>query len=88
MKHGSTLFLRAVVIAMGALVFMLCMLVLPEINGGWAKEHPDATYMKYPLMLGIAATAIPFFVVLHQTLKLLGYVDKNKAFSKLSLIHI
>lgn len=85
MKQGSTLFLRAVVIAMGILVFTLCIFVLPGIHNGWAKEYPDAMYMKYPFMLGIVATAIPFFVVLYQTLKLLGFIDKNTAFSNLSV---
>jgi hypothetical protein len=31
------------------------------------------------------ATAVPFFVAIYQTLKLLGYIDKNKAFSEASV---
>jgi hypothetical protein len=35
--------------------------------------------------LGLYVPAIPFFVALYQTLKLLDYIDRNKAFSQLSV---
>jgi hypothetical protein len=78
MKKGSTLFLKGVVVLIGAVVFVLCILIL----------HPalSSTQEYYrPLLLGMYVPAIPFFLALHQSLKLLNYIDKNKAFSELSV---
>jgi len=85
MKKGSTHFLRAVVFLMGAAAVFLCALILPAINADWAKEFPEVASWKYPFMALLLATTIPFFIALWQTLKLLNYIDKEKAFSKLSV---
>jgi hypothetical protein len=84
-EKGSTCFLRAVVFAMGAVALFLGYLILPAIYGGWEQEYPDFAYLKYPFLIGLASTMIPFFIALWQTLKLLSYVDANKAFSELSV---
>jgi hypothetical protein len=85
MRQGSTIFLRAAVFLMGIAAIMLCIGILPEINQGWALEQPELAYLKYPIMAVLLSTTIPFFIALYQTLKLLQYVDKNKAFSELSI---
>jgi hypothetical protein len=85
MKQGSTLFLRATVLALGLMALGLCVLILPAIYNGWAEEYSDAAYLKYPALLILSSTVIPFFIALYQTWKLLNYVDKNKAFSELSV---
>jgi len=38
-----------------------------------------------PILLGMYVPAIPFFIALYQAWKLLSYIDKNKAFSDLSV---
>ncbi len=86
MKRSSTYFLRAVVFLMGAVAVFLCFLILPAINTGWAQEFPEVADWKYPFMALLAATTVPFFAALWQTLKLLHYIDKNKAFSGLSVM--
>ncbi|HET8574797.1 MAG TPA: DUF2975 domain-containing protein [Candidatus Paceibacterota bacterium] len=79
MKKGSTWFLRGVVCLVGIAALALCLFVLPIGLRG------DATGMYKPIVLGMYVSAIPFFWALYQTLKLLGYVDKNTAFSELSV---
>ncbi|MCC2631669.1 MAG: hypothetical protein K0S20_368 [Patescibacteria group bacterium] len=79
MKPDSTLFLRGVVLLIGAAVVALCVLVLPV---GIRAEDPDGYR---PILQGMYVTAIPFFMALYQALKLLGYIDKNEAFSDLSV---
>jgi hypothetical protein len=37
------------------------------------------------IVIGLYITAVPFFVALWQTFKLLSYIDKNTAFSELSV---
>lgn len=85
MKRGSTHFLRAVVFAMGAAALFLAYLILPTLYTGWNEAYPDATQLRYPMLISLAATTIPFFIALYQTLKLLRYVDNNEAFSELSV---
>lgn len=86
MKQSSTYFLRAVVFLMGAMAIFLCWLILPAINEGWEEAYPDVASWKYPFMLILAMTVVPFFIALWQTLKLLRYVDINKAFSTRSVL--
>lgn len=71
----ETLFLKVVVFLIGILILGLCIILLPRL----------ATYLQYLVLIGLYATAIPFFFALYQTLKLLSYIDKNKAFSDLSV---
>ncbi|MDW7674668.1 MAG: DUF2975 domain-containing protein, partial [Bacillota bacterium] len=47
--------------------------------------NPNLDFLQYPLLIGLYVTAIAFFAALYQTLKLLSYIDKNKAFSELSV---
>lgn len=78
----ETLFLKVVVILMGVPVAALCVFGLPSIAKG-ATNTP--AYLLYPFILGMYATAVPFFVALYQTFRLLTYIDGNKAFSSLSV---
>jgi len=75
MKQCSTIFLKITVIIIGILVLALCIFWLPSA----------ADYLHYPILIGMYSTAITFFFALYQTLKLLSYIDENKAFSKLSV---
>ena len=79
MKLDSTLFLRLVILCIGIAVLSLCIFVLP------AGIMSDQTGDYKPILLGMYLPAIPFFVSLHQALKLLEYIDKNKVFSELSV---
>lgn len=85
MKRGSTFFLRAAVVVIGAVIAALCIFALPAGWVGVAEEYDDITYALYGLILALYVAAIPFFIALHQTLRLLSYIDKNKAFSNLSV---
>jgi hypothetical protein len=84
MKQGSTLFLKGVVALIGLTVLALCVLVLPAI----AREIIDFMPVQYeliPVLIAIAASVIPFYIALYKTWTLLNFIDKNKAFSELSV---
>lgn len=81
----ETLFLKVVVILIGIPVIALCIFVVPSIATWPAEMNPELAYMQYPVLFGLYAAAIPFFFALYQTLKLLSYIDMNKAFSDLSV---
>jgi len=70
---------------MGAVALALCIFLLPAIHREWATEYPNLSHLKYPLMLILGATTVPFYLALYQTMKLLDYVDKSKAFSNRSV---
>lgn len=75
MKRGSTLFLKIAVILIGIPILALCVFWLPLLRN----------YLSYPVLISLYATVIPFFFALYQALKLLSYIDQNKAFSELSV---
>lgn len=83
MKRCSTIFLRIAVIFIGIPVLALCIFGLL-----WLAKNPvspDYAHILYPILIGIFVSAIPFFVALYQVLRLLSYIGKNKAFSKISI---
>lgn len=75
MKQYSTIFLKVAVILIGIPVLALCIFWVPGF----------INYLPYPILAGVYASAITYFVALYQALKLLRYIDKNKAFSELSV---
>ncbi|HRH31190.1 MAG TPA: DUF2975 domain-containing protein [Candidatus Paceibacterota bacterium] len=84
MKKASTHFLRAVIVFMGLVVLALCIFALPEMGRGMAVEFPMVSGLEY-WVLPLYAAAVPFFFALWQGLLLLSFIDKNKAFSDLSV---
>ncbi|HDR4898228.1 DUF2975 domain-containing protein [Bacillus cereus] len=85
MKQGSTLFLKTAVILMGIPVLAMCIFLVPKIGHFAAELYPEMAYIKYLVFINLYATAIPYYFALYQTFKLLNYIDKNNAFSELSV---
>ncbi len=70
---------------MGIGVLALCIFALPSVYPGASAEFPMATNAILLIVIFTYATVIPFFFALWQTFKLLSYIDKNIAFSDLSV---
>lgn len=85
MKQGSTLFLKTAIILIGIPVFALCIFLIPNIGNYAANLYPDIAYIKYLVLINLYATVIPFYFALYQAFKLVSYIDKGNAFSKLSV---
>ncbi|HEY4429508.1 MAG TPA: DUF2975 domain-containing protein [Paenibacillus sp.] len=85
MKRGSTLFLKIVIVLIGIPVLALCIFLVPEIANYAVKLYPDFSIIKYYVFIDLYASAIPFYIALYQAFKLLGYIDKNIAFSEKSV---
>ncbi|MBO8157866.1 MAG: DUF2975 domain-containing protein [Bacillaceae bacterium] len=81
----ETLFLKIAVVLMGLPVLALCIFALPEITEYFAEVVPKLAFLQYPFLIGLYITAIVFFFALYQAYKLLTYIDKNEAFSDLSV---
>jgi hypothetical protein len=78
MKEGSTLFLKVVIYGLGLVALGVCIII-----GGLTISGNAGMFL--PILIGVFITAIPFFIALHQGLLLLSYIDKNTAFSELSV---
>lgn len=85
MNRGTTLFLKIAVILIGIPVLALCIFFVPEIANFAAELYPDNSFLKYLVFIDLYAAAIPFYFALYQAFNLLSYIDKNKAFSELSV---
>jgi len=81
MKKSSTVFLQVVVvlIGIGALALMLWE---PHIEGRNVHATLFEIYFKDPFLAYAYVASIPFFVVLYEAFKVLGYVRQNKVFSQ------
>lgn len=89
MKRSSTLFLKAAVIFMGIPVLALCIFLLPQIvneANEAADKGSDLAYVVYGIVTIMYITAIPFYFALYQSFTLLSYIDRNQAFSDLSVL--
>ncbi|MFD2706693.1 DUF2975 domain-containing protein [Salibacterium lacus] len=85
MGRGTTLFLRIAVFLIGMTVLVLCIFWLPWMADTTAEGFPAFAYLKYPVLIGVYTTVIPFYFALYQALKLLNYVGRSQAFSELSV---
>ncbi|MGE7916643.1 DUF2975 domain-containing protein [Lysinibacillus xylanilyticus] len=81
----ETLFLKMAVFLIGIPVLALCIFWLPWFANKAAEHYPKLAYLQYPTLIGVYVTAIVFFVALYMALRLLSYIDKNEAFSDLSV---
>lgn len=85
MKKGSTLFLKGVLCIMTIILITLCVFAFPAMSRGMVVEFPVLTSLRYPILFGLYAAAIPFFVAIYQAFRLLNHIDKNIAFSSFSV---
>jgi len=83
MKRGSTIFLRGLIFIMG--VAALALWIFSVYWFANMVVEGELLYLQYAILVGLIAPAIPFFFALYQTLKLLNFIDDNKAFSNLSV---
>ncbi|EJQ45470.1 hypothetical protein IEE_02351 [Bacillus cereus BAG5X1-1] len=85
MKQRSTLFLKTAIILIGIPILALCIFLVPNIGNYAAELYPDIAYIKYLILINLYATVVPFYFALYQAFKLVSFIDKGNAFSKLSV---
>lgn len=84
MKRCSTIILRLAVIIVAIVILILCC-------GGTLRvimtlgSNLNHNIIMIVMLVGLYLTVIPFYCMLYQTIKLLGYIDSNLAFSQLSV---
>ena len=85
MKRRPTLFLKIAVILMGLPILSICIFIVPEVGLFGAELYPEFTFIKYLIWLVMYGAAIPYYLALYQSMKLLTYIDHNFAFSQFSV---
>lgn len=85
MRQGKITFLKLAIIIMAIVVLSLCIFWLPWLARNAAEMNPEYAYLRYPVLIGVYITVIPFYIALYQALKLLNYIESKNAFSKLSV---
>jgi uncharacterized membrane protein len=83
MKQSSTIFLKIAVFLMGIPVLALSIFGVIQLTNNPAS--PEYRTILYPAVSIILVSIIPFFIALYQAFRLLNYIDKNKAFSIISV---
>lgn len=76
-KNSSTLFLRGVIYLLGLVVLAICLFALPPAI--LSELRGDFDYG--PVMLGLYVSAVPFFMALYFSLRILGSIERGEAFS-------
>jgi hypothetical protein len=84
-RSGSTLFARGVVYLVGIAALTVCVILLPELAREEAVGKPVNPYLTFAFLGGAYTLAVPFFVAIYHTLKLLHYIDHDQAFTKRSI---
>ncbi|MFE8697410.1 DUF2975 domain-containing protein [Cytobacillus sp. FJAT-53684] len=88
MKRGTTIFLKLAVFIIGLIILLLCIFWLPQMAGSAAELNPEFAYLKYPILIGLYFTVIPFYFALYQSLKLVSYIESRNTFSELATLSL
>ncbi|WP_353893672.1 DUF2975 domain-containing protein [Proteinivorax hydrogeniformans] len=74
--------LNGLLVLTSMIVLALCIFVLPNMADVTVELFPEADYLKYPILVGIYLTCIPFYAGIFQTFKLLNLIQKESAFTE------
>jgi len=85
MGYKKISFLRMSIFSIGFIVLIMCAFWLPIVARKAAVMNPEYAYLRFPVLFALYITAIPFFIALYQSLKLLNSIKKDNAFSKLAV---
>lgn len=61
-------------------ILLLCVFWLPATAEFFANDAPEYAYLKWPLLVGIYVTVIPFLMGSFEGLRLLLFIQREKAF--------
>lgn len=79
----ETLFLKSAVVLIGVPILLLSIFGLTWLIDN--PVNPEYGYIIYPIIIGIYASTVPFFIALYQAFRILTYIDIKEAFSELSV---
>lgn len=81
----ETLFLKVIVLLLAVPILAACIFFLPWLIKDTTQSSWVLAKFLYPIIGVMYASVIPYFIALYQAFLLLGYIDKNIAFSRKSV---
>ncbi|AWE07183.1 DUF2975 domain-containing protein [Lysinibacillus sp. 2017] len=81
MQKFNAIILSSVIVLTGIIVLLLCIFVLPSLALETARINPEVAYLQYPILLGMYATALPFFYALYETIMMIQVTERESIFS-------
>ncbi|CAM3827740.1 DUF2975 domain-containing protein [Mesobacillus thioparans] len=81
----ETLFLKVVVFLLAIPILAACIFLLPWLLRNASQSDWELVNFLYPVIGVMYAAVVPYFLALYQAFLLLGYIDKNTAFSQSSV---
>ncbi|MBE6069533.1 MAG: DUF2975 domain-containing protein [Clostridium lundense] len=85
MKQRTTFLLKLAIFVIVIPILSLFIFILPRIMSGLAEVIPVPAYLQYPGLIALHAAWIPFLFALYHTIRLLININRDKAFSKVSV---
>ena len=82
MKKFITYVLSGLLILIGFIIFLMCAFVLPSIADDVVRHSPEVMHLQYPILLGMYATAIPFFYAIYATIKIIFTAEKESIYAE------
>ena len=88
MKRVQQILLRSFIILIGSIITGLCILWLPSQAKITAENFPEFAYLRYPVLVWMITTTLPFYFALIQAFDLLRLIDHQEAFSQKSVMRL
>lgn len=84
MNDGSTRFLKFTLLLIGLPVLAACIFIVPSLASLIPHQIPATELLRGLFLIGIAGSAVLFYLALYQAYVLLTLIDQVKAFSEIS----
>lgn len=81
MQKINSVILSLVLVIIGIIVLLLCIFVLPSLSQETSRINPEVAYLQYPILLGMYATAVPFFYAIYETVLMIQVAQRESVFS-------
>lgn len=82
MKKWMVKALKFSILFIGFIILLLCVFWLPNVARYFAEYAPEYAYLRYPALIGLYITGIPFYLGIFHTFKLLNLIEKDGAFTE------
>ncbi len=81
MKKLNAYVLSGLLIFIGLIIFLMCVFVLPSIAADVVRHSPEVAHLQYPILLGMYATAIPFFYAIYASIGIIFIAERKSIYA-------
>ena len=81
MNKKNILFLKVSLILIAVVTILLCIFWLPGLAERTAISNPEYAYLRYPILIMIYITAIPFYIAFYRAYGILNNIKRGEVFT-------